>query len=96
MTTGAASVHAPCVGRRQSTPLDPDGQCEAASASRRSQTFLSGPTGFRFRQARFAADEHRPVIRDRRRIHNAGAARLAYELEAHHPVFFEACNMNSA
>ena len=34
MTTGAASVHAPCVGRHQTTPLDPDGQCEAASASR--------------------------------------------------------------
>jgi hypothetical protein len=61
-----------------------------------SQTFLTGPTGFRFRQARFAADEHRPVIRDRRRIHNAGAARLADELEAHHPVPFEGCNMNPA
>jgi acyl-coenzyme A thioesterase PaaI-like protein len=34
MTTGAASGHAPCVGRHQTTPLDPDGQCEAASASR--------------------------------------------------------------
>jgi len=33
-------------------------------------------------------------MRDRRRIHYAGAARLAYELEAHHPVPFEACSMN--
>jgi len=49
-----------------------------------SQTFLSGPTGFRFRQARFAADEHRPVMRHRRGIHNAGSARLAGELEACH------------
>ena len=70
--------------------------------SRDDQLYRSGSSGFwlpnllrlRFRQARFAAHAHGPITGDRRRIRNAGAARLAYELEAHHPVPFEACSMN--